>query len=126
MKQLQEIFHTIFTGIFKRSLQATPDVPSPQHHGWKIEDGNLVVDWMTLPPAPDSVMELAHCTSSCKKSSCSDASKCTCLENNVPCTDLCNCARKTCSNIAGQASFEDDEEDDDDDHEKAEFDIEED
>ena len=94
-------------------MQATPDVPSLQHNGWKIEDGSLVVDWMTLPPAPDSVMELAHCTSSCKKSSCNDASKCTCLKNKVPCTDLCNCATKTCSNIAGQASFEDDEEDDD-------------
>ena len=40
----------------------------------------------------------------------------------MPSTDLCNCATKTCSNIAGQASFEDD----DDDHEAAEFDIEED
>ena len=100
-------------------MQATQDVPPPKHHSWKVEDGNLVV-------AADSVMELAHCTSSCKKSSCSDASKYTCLENNVPCTDLCNCARKTCRNIAGQASFDNDEEDDEDDHEAAEFHIEED
>ena len=94
-------------------MQATPDVPPPQDHGWKIEGNDLVIDWMTLPPAPDSVMELAHCTGSCKKSTCSDVSKCTCLENNVPCTDLCSCARKNCSNIAGQVNLEEELDEDD-------------
>lgn len=108
-----------FAGIYKRSLQPNPNIPPPQEHGWKIEGNDLVIDWMTLPPAPDTVMQLAYCLGGCKKSSCTDVNKCTCLENNVPCTDLCSCATKICSNVAGQVELGEEEEGDSDDVESS-------
>ncbi|XP_033638784.1 uncharacterized protein LOC117299363 [Asterias rubens] len=65
------------TGIWKRSLQPTPEIPLPSNHGWKMKNGNLLINWMTLPPAPDSVMEFANCSGSCTKNKCSDTNTCT-------------------------------------------------
>uniref|UniRef100_UPI00358F73A3 uncharacterized protein n=1 Tax=Myxine glutinosa TaxID=7769 RepID=UPI00358F73A3 len=41
-------------GIYKRSLQPNAEIPVPDGHGWKMESGELVINWMNLPPAPDS------------------------------------------------------------------------
>ncbi|KAJ8049553.1 hypothetical protein HOLleu_02339 [Holothuria leucospilota] len=100
--------------IYKRSLQATSDVPSPVGHGWHMKEGELSIHWMNLPPAPDSVMELAYCSGRCNKSKCGDAAICTCLQNNVPCTDSCKCSRNDCANISGEIDLEQDDQDDDD------------
>ena len=70
---------------------------------------------MTQQSAPDSVMELTNCTESCKRSGCSDVSKCTCLENGIPCTDLCKCARVNCANVAGHIEEDGVESDDESD-----------
>uniref|UniRef100_UPI00358EF969 uncharacterized protein isoform X2 n=1 Tax=Myxine glutinosa TaxID=7769 RepID=UPI00358EF969 len=99
-------------GIYKRSLQPIPDIPDPDGYGWMMEE-ELAIDWMTLPPAPDSVMELANCTGSCKKTRCSNETTCTCLQNNIPCTDLCKCGRNDCSNITGHVDFDDKNDDKD-------------
>ena len=55
--------------IYKRVCEQFPEVPSTHDRGWKVEDGDISVHWMDLPPAPDSVLEFVHC--SCKKSKCS-------------------------------------------------------
>lgn len=59
-----------------------PDIPSPVAHGWRIKGDNIAVNWMTLPPAPDCVLELVHC--SCKKRPCAKA-KCTCRQHQLLC-----------------------------------------
>lgn len=66
-----------------------------------MEDGDLAIEWMSLPPAPDSVMELANCSGTCRKTRCSDPEICTCRQNNLPCTELCKCARENCDNVTG-------------------------
>ena len=76
------------TAIYKQSLIPNQDIPAPEENGWKIEDGKLAIHWMTLPPAPQSIMELLRC--SCKKTKCA-LRKCSCFANNLNCTDLCSC-----------------------------------
>lgn len=100
-------------GVYKRSLHANPDIPSPDCHGWKIENGDL--DWMNLLPAPDSLMDLINCSAKCKKSHCKDVNICTCLQNRVPCTDMCKCARDSCYKISKNIGHDDDDTDDGDD-----------
>ena len=43
------------TAVWRRSLQANPDVPSPKDHGWKVEKlldkEELSIDWMDGAPA---------------------------------------------------------------------------
>merc|ERR1712105_583825 len=74
-------------------LQRRPDIPTPEGKGWLKKEGSLVIDWMSLPPAPDSIMELVHC--SCKSTGCAKG-KCSCLSNLFLCTDLCFC--ENCKN----------------------------
>ncbi|XP_038073396.1 uncharacterized protein LOC119741635 [Patiria miniata] len=83
--------------IYKRALDARPEVPSPHRRGWKVIGDDISIHWMDLPPAPDSVVEFAHC--SCKKSQCTKG-KCSCLEKKLPCTDWCKCTN--CENIPGE------------------------
>ena len=55
-------------------------------NGWHIEDGELTVTVMTTNPAPESVLQLVHC--SCKTSKC-ETQRCSlgvCLQD---CLDLC-------------------------------------
>lgn len=80
-----------------------------------MEEGNLVINWMNLPPAPDSEMELAYCSGRCKRHQCGNEQICSCLQNNVPCTDLYKCARNNCCNITGRNAIESDSDDDTDD-----------
>ena len=58
--------------IFRRCLEQMPEIPTPNGMGWKLEevDGKraLQIDWCSLPPAPDDILELTNC--SCKKGSC--------------------------------------------------------
>jgi hypothetical protein len=101
------VFFSLSAAIYKRSLQPNAVIPLPDGHGWKMDsNGELIIDWMNRPSAPESVMQLANCTASCKKSGCNDASKCSCLENSIPCTDVCKCARVNFSNVGGQHDIE--------------------
>ena len=72
-------------GIWRRSLIANPVTPSPCDHGWVMKNGNLIIQWMAVQPAPQEVLELLYC--SCKRSC--DKRKCCCLVASLPCTDMC-------------------------------------
>ena len=102
-----------FSAVYRRSLEASPTIPDPSLHRWKVEKDNLL-EWMTLSPAPESVLKLVYCSGTCRRNRCSNATVCTCLQNNVPCTELCKCARENCHNVTGYVDDKDDEEDDDD------------
>ena len=81
--------------IYRRSLETQPDIPPPMQHGWSIEGESFAIKWMTLPPAPKSLLELVHCQ--CKATHCVQG-RCTCRQNQLPCTDMCRCVE--CSNCA--------------------------
>ena len=91
--------------IHQRSLEQIIDAPSPVGHGWKLEDGELVFDWMSQPPAPPSVLQDIKCN--CRQNGCS-SNRCSCQKANLPCTELCNCC--DCLN-ASNKGMDDDEDD---------------
>ena len=91
--------------IWKRSISGDYHVPSPVQHGWEIrKEGGLDildVNWMTIPPAPDAILELlaCKCPKECKLLDC------ICMQNRLKCTDMCKA--KACCN---QPQDDDDEE----------------
>lgn len=98
--------------IWRRSLQSQPSVPSPNDHGWSTNDeGQLEIQWMRGPPAPDAVLQFlsCKCVRSCK------LPECPCLNNGLKCTNLCKlqtCANQ-CSEEKAPAQMTDSEEDED-------------
>ena len=60
----------------------------PDGCGWVLEDGQMQVKWMELSCAPKAVLEFIHCK--CQKSQCNKSS-CSCLKNNLKCSDMCMC-----------------------------------
>jgi hypothetical protein len=85
--------------IWRRSLQANDDTPSPHGHGWLLkqsDDGQdgLEIEWMKGLPAPMAVLELLACQ--CKKTC--DVGSCSCIENKMHCTEMCKL--QDCSNSA--------------------------
>ena len=54
------------TYIWRGALNRMQRLPSPEGHGWKIQDGNLTPTLMTKEPAPVGLPELTTC--SCKRS----------------------------------------------------------
>ena len=105
-------------GIWKRCLENDPDTPSPVGNGWKIEEDQLVCDWMDGAPAPVAVLDLlaCSCSRSCKPPNC------VCLQNGLKCTDMCKHTKDCVNQTSGEheddvspiddASDEDDDEDD--------------
>ena len=79
-----------------------------------IENEELIIYWMNLPPAPESLIDLINCSAKCKRSQCTDVNICTCLQNKIPCTDLCKCTRDACSEIIGNNAVQDDDTDSND------------
>ncbi|KAG0727608.1 hypothetical protein GWK47_034280 [Chionoecetes opilio] len=73
--------------IWHRALQADPEVPNPlENKGWSLgDDGELVINWMTAAPAPDTVLEFLSCK--CKKSC--KLPTCQCMVNGLHCTQAC-------------------------------------
>ncbi len=80
--------------IWRRSLQTYPDIPNPVGFGWTtdVDTGNLIIKWMSSPPAPDTVLELLSCK--CQRSCVLPS--CPCLNNGLECTNMCKL--QTCSN----------------------------
>ena len=72
--------------IHRRSLECRSNIPPPKNHGWKMAGDSYEVDWMTLPPAPEAILELVHCA--CKKKNNCVKGRCTCKLHELPCTDL--------------------------------------
>ena len=92
--------------IWRKCSEQYPDIPEPEDHGWKYENNQLAIDWMTILPAPDSILEFLSC--GCIKSC--DNNRCTCRSNGIPCTDMCKL--KNCSNAAIIESDDEDREED--------------
>ena len=101
--------------IWKNALNAMVDCPDITNHGWLVDDdGNVTINWMDLPPAPDGILENIEC--SCKKGCASN--RCACLKANLSCTSICKCV--ACSNgkvnanqfSDSEGSSEDDEDSD--------------
>ena len=64
------------TAVWKRALDAKPEIPNPIAKGWIQDKGDstaLAIDWMEGLPAPDTVLELmsCSCTRVCKPHSVS-------------------------------------------------------
>lgn len=96
--------------IWRQALIPQPTVPAPTELGWSISDtsGHFVPKLSRIPLAPDSILQLVRCK--CTKSQCSG--RCSCRENQMPCTELCKCDPDGCKNLAdvGEASDESDTE----------------
>ncbi|KAG1673900.1 Kinesin-like protein KIF12 [Nymphon striatum] len=102
------------TAIWRRSLEKSPDIPSPVGNGWcmQVEDDgkqHLLIDWLDVAIAPDAVLQLL----SCKRSRTCKNPTCPCLENGLRCTDLCRLL--ICNNQAVVAELSDNDCEDDSD-----------
>jgi hypothetical protein len=74
--------------IWRHAMQPVLNMPTFYNHGWKVDDeGNIAVEWMTIPAAPDSILEFVHCK--CAKG-CENR-RCSCLRASLKCSDLCQC-----------------------------------
>ena len=83
--------------IWRRSLQCAAYVPHPKDHGWTVsEDGQLEINWICGLPAPLAVLKLL----SCKCARACKLPNCTCLANELKCTDTCKL--NTCKNVDGE------------------------
>ena len=86
--------------------------PSISEFGWEVNKGQVNIRWMTMPAAPDGILENVNC--GCK-SGCSTR-RCACQKADLKCTGLCSCC--DCTNCSDQNTDEnrsDDDDDDDDD-----------
>eukprot|EP00794_Sanderia_malayensis_P020786 gene20786-22821_t len=72
----------------KKVEKSNKHIPSLCDNGWEIFDGLVVPRKCLELPAPEAVLELVKC--GCKGCS-SRKSKCSCLMNDLNCTDLCKC-----------------------------------
>ena len=85
--------------LWQRALQAQPNIPSPESHGWVVDvNGNLAILWMTQPPAPRDLLRMISCD--CRLCS---TRQCSCVRGNLPCTDACGC--ENCENVAERFGF---------------------
>ena len=83
--------------IWRHATNAMMNAPTFSGHGWEIDDlGHMHVTWMTLPPAPDSVLDFVNCR--CKTSCINN--RCSCKKANLKCSKLCNCI--DCQNGANE------------------------
>ena len=75
--------------IWQHAAQAMLHVPSFYNHGWKRELGedSVAIDWMTNPPAPESVLEFVNCKC---KSGCANK-RCSCVKASLKSSELCKC-----------------------------------
>ena len=94
------------TLIWKLCREQYSLIAPPEENGWKQLDGQLVIDWMTTSPAPNTILEFLSC--GCKKSC--DNNKCKCRAHGLKCTDMCTL--KDCSNFI--VPFEENESDESD------------
>jgi len=76
------------TYIWKNSLVAMPNLPSPIGNGWNMQDQTMIPILMSKSPAPKALVELVTC--GCEKSHCSK--NCSCTKQKMACTDACACS----------------------------------
>ncbi|KAG1648143.1 Carbonic anhydrase [Nymphon striatum] len=112
----------LIAGISKGYRVAINEIPSLVGNGWEIADGMVVPKKCLELPAPQAVMELVKC--GCK-GRCMGKSNCSCLKNNLSCTDFCKC--EDCGNIKDYTREEEtedsDSDEDSDDEDVTDFNI---
>jgi hypothetical protein len=90
--------------IWKNALQDTLPLPPINECGWDMKNGQVSIKWMTMPAAPDGILDNVNC--GCQ-SGCSTRC-CACLKMQLMCTNLCAC--RGCLNIdVDENRIEDDE-----------------
>ncbi|KAK3703271.1 hypothetical protein QZH41_010165 [Actinostola sp. cb2023] len=81
--------------VWKRSLEAIQELPSPEDNGWERAGNNeLKAVLMTKDPAPSSLLKLTicNCRSGCQRN-------CSCSNNGLSCSESCFCmADSDCRN----------------------------
>lgn len=80
--------------IWRLSTVPMMNCPSPDGHGWKLEDGQLNIYWMEGEHAPAAVLKVSSC--SCKVNNCAGG-RCSCFSASHSCTELCHCG-PNCTN----------------------------
>ena len=99
------------TMIWKKAGVSHPCLPSPANYGWNFDAATCHFSPVRClnPPAPEAFLNLVKC--GCK-SGCKG--KCSCQNNNIPCTEVCGCLGYSCSNMAktGGSLVEDGHDDD--------------
>jgi len=65
--------------IWRQSLQSCLQIPYPVGHGWSLEEGRLIANWMSGEPAPMAVLGMLSCQ--CKRRC--QLPNCTCLSNGL-------------------------------------------
>ena len=79
-------------------------IPPSSENGWQIIEGQLRVVWMTIPPVPDSLLEI-HC--GCK-TGC-NSQRCSCYKSTLKCTDVCRCSGCTNADVDVEDESEEEE-----------------
>ena len=96
--------------LWKSALIPVISPPPISDSGWEVNERQVTVKWMTMPAAPDAILENVNC--GCK-SGCSSR-RCACVKAELKCTSLCSCLG--CTNVSTNANeLSDDDSDDDDD-----------
>ena len=93
----------------KSSTTSCPDLPPIKENGWYEHQGAYVPVMCLSLPACQAVIELTKC--GCK-SDCKG--RCGSFKNRIPCTLLCKCFGKNCTNPFTDDTRVDDEKEDDD------------
>ena len=99
--------------VWKSCLVACPVIPAPIGHGWKHEGENdaYAIDWMSVNPAPNAVLEFLSCN--CSRSC--ESNRCSCVANGLKCTDMCrlrDCTNQETIEVDEVLAGSDDEGDD--------------
>eukprot|EP00794_Sanderia_malayensis_P000765 gene765-55_t len=80
--------------IWKRALEQVIEAPDINEYGWSVVDGQVGIVWMTIPPAPEGILENVNC--GCQ-SGCTTR-RCACKRAELKCTSLCHCCNCTNAN----------------------------
>ena len=102
--------------VWFRDVISHQNLPPFVEYGWSIDEHGLASPiTMTLPPAPDAIIELVKY--GCVQSKCENA-RCKCVRSGLECTELCGCWNEdddNCKNVNLNAVNKESDEDSDND-----------
>lgn len=104
----------IQASVWSQDLVLNPVIPNPLMLGWQMQHDKLMPLLSKEAPAPEAVLQLIRCN--CGSTNIDSANKCSrrcsCRQNNLVCTELCNCTGDdTCQNTNPITDGQDIEED---------------
>jgi hypothetical protein len=77
----------------KSYVTPRPQLPHIEENGWQVKEEKFLPIHCLNPPAPLAVLELRKC--GCKVTC---GGRCTCSKHGLPCTPLCKCYGRECTN----------------------------